>query len=221
MSLGEYKGSSLTRGLYHFNNDVTTDSSGYGYNLTNTGSVSLANLGKFNKGADFGNTNNNGKRLEIASNLGLSLTSDITVGMWIMIKAAPSGGNQRILDFRTGAGYLLIDFQYAIVPYYFRFSASGVDIKYYDTFLLNKYYFISITLSTAGESIGYINGNSIGTVTRGATAVGNTFAIGNCLAPANFNLGAIYDEFFAEQRLWSAQDMKRYYTNAMGRFGII
>lgn len=217
MGFGELLKEPNTKAIYRFNGDLLADSSGNSMALLNTG-VSLTNVGRFGQGADFGNTGNNWKYLYNNSNLNATLSNDITILFWVYPKSQPTAPNRRFIDYRTGTAYLLIDYWYYQSTYSLRALANGTDAIYNFQFTLNKWYFIAVTISTAGAMTLYLNGTQVATGTRGSSSVGNVFTLGNTLSPTNFNIGAIYDEVHVIQRLWSPVEIQKAYTYMKGMF---
>jgi len=219
MAFGELFKETATKAIYRFNGDLLLDSSGNGMPLINLGSgVTLTNQGFYGQGADFGASGNNGKYLYNNSNLNGSLSNDITITFCVILKSQPTSPNRRLLDYRTGTAYLLVDYQFTNNAYNIRAACNGIDANKVITLSLNRKYYITITITTAGAVSLYLDSALIATGTRAPAVVGNTYYLGNCLLPANFNNGAIYDENHIIQRLKSQQEIQKQYTYSKGWF---
>lgn len=226
--LGEYlgAGTSITKALYHLEN--TTDSSGNGNTLTNNNSVAF-NAAKFGNGADFGSSNSN-KSLQILNNLGISNTS-ITMSCWSKRNAEISTGIQTFFAHNDSTtrtkDYVYYDYNGGTRRLIFSHTKNFVgsaDVVYNITLGTNNWYHLAYVFD--GTNVyAYLNGLYLGTASttgNGTTQGHNSFAIGglpndNGTGFNNYS-SSIIDEVIVENRVWSAEEVKKYYTYASGRF---
>lgn len=99
------------KALYHLEN--VNDSSGNGFNLTNTGSVSFS-AGKLSNAADTGGSNST-KYLSTANNLNIhTSTGTISIGGWFNFTTLPTSTQLQTLVYRANA----VDNCYEVIDYY-------------------------------------------------------------------------------------------------------
>lgn len=202
--------------LYHLSN--TNDYSGNGYNLTNVNSVSFSE-GKFNYCADFGNANTN-KYLWYNSNLGISGIGDITVSLWIKLRAEITTASWQFFSHRsttTADRYLDLTYEYNSGTRRLRwYSATG---GYYNITLgtTNWYHLVGVRTSAATTAL-YINGSLAVTGTVGTLGSGeNKITIGATTTPSYYT-SAYIDEVTVYNRRLSASEIKKWYAWAKGKY---
>ena len=226
-TLGEYlgAGSGITKLLLHLNGN-STDSSGNNNNGTDTNiTYSLAN-GKFGQGAGF-----NGSSSFISVPNTIFTTTPITFSWWANTNNAISG---MILTNRNGAVIqwfrFLMNYNSGPATTTFGFSSRNSSYVGYDytvtmTIPSGWNNFI-VTINTGSNNVKtYLNGRLVGTGTLGSTDFYNSNArlIGMMLdygTSGEYYNGSL-DELIFENRAWSAEEVKKYYTYSKGRFGII
>ena len=224
-TLGEYlgAGSATTKLLLHLNGN-STDSSGNGNNGTDTAITYSA--GKFGQGAGF-----NGSNSKIAlSSTFTDLTSNWTVSMWV--KRGATGNNIYPLFSRwkstTQERQLYIYFSSNAISG--RQDKIQVDIPYIKAILTSSttitdsnYHLITVTKNSTTWSI-YIDGSlssSIVDASSQESAQTTSPYIGHNLPDVTTYFNGSLDEVIIENRAWTASEVKKYYSYAKGRFGII
>lgn len=232
-TLGEYlgAGSGTTKLLLHLNGN-STDSSGNGNNGTDTNVTYGLGYGKFGQGAGF---NGNSSLISIADSTSLSPNGSYTISFWANIQVYKGNytlwvgkwgesNNQReyaIGESTTSSNK--IAFFHATTGSYGTNSFS-VEVSRPST---NSWHnIICVFVSGTGGYI-YIDGNQVGFTTSSATSVTNGTEP-NTIGSAAHQFGGVtnyfdgyIDEVIMETRAWSASEIKKYYTYAKGRFGII
>ena len=233
MSLGEFlgEGSSITRFLLHLNGN-SNDSSGNSLNGTDTSMSYSKDYGKFNEGAYFSGSG----QIRLGNSTLLQPTK-FTISMWI--KRTNTSGSTPTLIMRdnglsshvsaycvyltTTTGYIRYEQQ----------QVGGTCVAVQSTIAITDtttWHHVCITRDpAAGTTRIYIDGTLCG------SEDGNYNAIYYGTTKQGTNLGAyIYgsgtilarytgymDEIFMLDRVWTYEEVKKYYTNALGRFGII
>lgn len=223
MSFGEFIKTTNTVGLWHFNGNAN-DESGNGLNGANIGTVvySKAN-GKFNEGAGSFLTNSSVIRVE-DNNL-LDLTT-FTISVWFKVNSVWDG--VMIAKFRSASA---TDINYYIdtargdnrVRILLSPNGTFTEITIPKRLVNNTWYNVIITAGS-GSLKAYINSKlEYSTIYTGAIPTNShPLVIGgrlskNGVAYDSYLDGCI-DEVFIENRIWTAQEIQKYYTNALGRF---
>lgn len=226
MSLGEYigAGSSTTRGLWHLSGN-SNDSSGNGFNGTDANISYGLDKGKFGQGANF---NGSSSSISVGTSSTLCPSSHSIMG-WIY-RNAHSEGIWIGKDNDANAAQRAFSWDlYPTSMLYYQFSSSSqytsVNTSY--TWTADTWTHLAIT-NNAGTFQVYVNGSPItSTVTnnggsyaamQGATST--PLYIGRRTSSALWFKGNI-DEVIIDGRAWSAAEIKKYYTNSKGRFGIV
>ncbi len=233
MELGEIPERTSLRVYYHL--EDINDASGNGRTLTNNNSVPFS-AGKFGLGSDFGSSGTN-KALSLSANPMSSLTyANATFSMWVKFNSIsnPTAGSGYFFVLATrvtsGAGAARCFFNYSVSAGNFNINATiklatGDAIASYSIPVntTNWYNFVFVKSSTT-TAILYVNGVQVATDTgSGADNINVnslcTLAIGNIGHTAFANQGwHIMDEFIIEQRAWSASEIRKYYSQGLGRF---
>ncbi|MCX6232115.1 MAG: hypothetical protein NTZ33_11280 [Bacteroidetes bacterium] len=228
MSLGEYigAGSGITKGLYHLNGNAN-DASGNGKNLSGTGiTYSLAN-GKFSQGA--GMTTGN---LSLANNLGIDGGS-VTISIWVKktnsIALNKYGGIIDLNSATSKVGYTIgFSNDAGVMNIYIDRVKIGVadqSIGYTFTISSTKFDNLILTYNASSTILTlYVNGVYISerTASGNGSSGSNGIEVGEYYgggSTSKFN-GNI-DEVIIENVAWDAAKVKKYYSNAKGRFGIL
>jgi hypothetical protein len=243
-TLGEYisAGSAITKGLWHFNGNMT-DSSGNNNNGTSS-NVTFSNAaGKFGQGGSF-NGSSSYANIPFSTSM---RSSAMTLHFWIRRTQASigdahyelfgnwlgAGGNDWTVALpSSGGGFTHNHINFIWYPSSGagggRSGWNGIDSVATASTLLeqNKYVLLTVTRPSSGlaaNSKMYINGVPVAINTFGTTAPTNDqtkdFPIFGDGGGRYF--GADGDEAIYEPREWSAVEIQKYYTNAKGRFGII
>ena len=223
MSLGEYigAGSGTTKLLLHLNGNAT-DSSGNGNNGTVNGATVVD--GKFGKCYSFDGTND-----VINLGTGISLTNNFTISLFI--KTTNTLNDKSIISKENVGGdfpqFLATLKSNGIITFsLFATNSSPLYISLDSVSAINDGLYKNIILTRDGSFANiYINGkfdskmawtnsqwNSTANVCIGASQSSSSFTkFLNCLI----------DEVIIENVAWSAEKVKKYYTMAKGRFGIL
>ena len=219
-TLGEYlgAGSGTTKLLLHLNGS-SADSSGNSNNGTDTSITYSQANGKFGQGAGFNSGNTSYITLPNLS----TGTGDFTLSLWINTTTYGTNKRYYISQQNSGAPYNTFQLNYASPNLYFGHYDGSTDLN------------LNIpTLPSTGAWYNIIftkNGNTGSVYVNGSLAVSGTgWSSRNCgeahynglgLSGSNSFYGAM-DEVIKELGVaWSAEKVKKYYTNSRGRYGII
>lgn len=231
MSLGELPVRTSMRGYWKLEDE--NDSSGNGLTLTNRNTVTFS-AGKFNNASDFGSSGTN-KGLTLSSNpTSGNKPQSLTFSCWFKLNTTGSAnGSARFFELLTNTGTpssgSLINGYYNITGGTLHLTCavrytttSATSIKTGLTLDLNWHSFIFTRNGV--NTLLYYDGLAIGTNTAG---VGTEQGIAGTY---NFTIGnnrfltasawAKIDDFILEERIWSASEIVKYYTQAKGRFAI-
>ena len=218
ITFGEYlgAGSGTTKLLLHLNGS-SVDSSGNNNNGTDTAiTYSLAN-GKFGQGAGFNGSSSN---ISISDTASLKITGNITISAWINPSSAPT--------FTCVAGKFLnstnksywLAFNGGKAGMYISTNGSNQTGEALSQTLSNGVWYNVVGTYDGTNTKIYVNGslaNSIGQ-TGGIYNSTGSFAVGKLGSlSSNYFPGKI-DEVIVENRAWTASEIKKYYTNSLGRF---
>jgi hypothetical protein len=230
MSFGEFIKTPNTVGMWHLNG-LSVDSSGNGLNGIDENITYGKQYGKFNEGASF-NGSNSRIILPASSALDLHTFSHTTIS-WVKISAYSTGKYQYYI-FAKGS-FAMNKTYYGCriarngkVEYYIS-SNQDANFDYIITdgvVPLNKWNCIIGVWDKPNRNIKiYLNGSIMtGTITLvGATLPIYTESINAYLGGAHGNISYGYfagsmDELIFENRIWTPQEVQKYYTNALGRF---
>lgn len=230
MSRGEYISSSATKLLLHFNGN-SNDSSGNGFNGTDTDVTYSQANGKLNQGGGFNGTSSG---IDITSNSALNIESiDSTISVRVKVNSLPSG-NGYVLQkglWATGESYWSLRVTSAgKFQLVYSYNKDGAYDLYTSTFTITTgvFYHLVITRAfTPHTVLMYIDSRLDGAST---THGGGTISTNNSRA---MNIGYIYDwasstrvqflncaidELRIDNVIWTAQQVKKYYTNATKGF---
>lgn len=235
MTLGEYLGSgpSTTKLLLHLNGN-STDSSGNGFNLSEVGSGGTYIQGKFGKSFDQNGSNN---YLKYSGSIGID-GGNITMNIWVKDVATSSGAG--------GHGFLCLGnttskTRYAITKdgasnlLFLRdgFGGGGtggaVTVTYSSYVTTTKYTLLTLTYDGTNVK-GYADGVYLGQAA--ASGNGNGYAGSETAVSVgrlqgwdgftyDYGADAIYDEPTIENRAWSPEEVKKYYTQSRGFYATL
>lgn len=232
MSLGEYigAGSGTTKLLLHLNGN-STDSSGNGNNGTDGSGVSYV-AGKFGQAANF----DGGVNAYINCGSGASIDQLFASGATFIAWVNPDGNedNKRIVskNNNTSSGWHF-NLRYS-TGYKIEFFVGGSTTNgQWDTtnntaITAGEWHMVAVTYNsslTSNDPIIYVDGSPVG-ITEVTTPVsinsdaGNNLEIGG-YASVDRNIDGKIDEVIYENRIWTPAEIKKYYTYAKGRFGIL
>lgn len=226
-TLGEYlgAGSGTTKLLLHLNGNFT-DSSGNGNNPTNSGMVFVD--GKFGKVISTEGTTS--RYASIASALGTTFSGDKTISFWTKLNAEFSGADKAdnfvslFWDSNNAgfaAGYRRVSNVNYLTGSWIRNGTLEERTQYAVNLGTSVFHHVVVTASSGRVVSVYLNGVLVtsftGTSGDGASQVTDQFRILNWVNV----LDCMFDEIIVETGVWSAEKVKKYYTYAKGRFGII
>lgn len=215
-TLGEYisAGSSTTKLLLHLNGN-STDSSGNGNSGTDTAiTYSLAN-GKLGQGARF---NGSSSYIQITNSASLVLTNNFTISLWFKPNNLTQNNTYIFTKGSPGSSYGML---WEYVNDTVEFFGGSVDFRTGSQIVIGDTNWHNIIYTFDGTTLnGCLDGSNKISVNKSglslANLTGNMF-IGSASTSANFCACNI-DELIIENRAWSASEIKKYYTNSLGRF---
>jgi hypothetical protein len=171
-----------------------TDSSGNGYTLTNTNTVSYA-TGKINNGADFGSANTN-KNLGTTSVIGLDMSTSFTQNLWVNPSVTPTNNGAAAVpiiwaDNTTASKKGYNSIQWVVESgvqkiYINRADSAGNDQPVASQSMSNgTWYMLTFTWDGATQKL-FFNGNSTPIISAASTRTGTNTTSG---ATEGFYLG--------------------------------
>lgn len=197
--------------------DLTLDSTGNGYSLTNNGTV-VTSTEIFGHGFDMGTSNTSKKMTRTGNFSGLDLTKAFTLSCRVVINSAPgSGVVYRLLDLRStvGAGrYMLLRYQnnggtLRLIPLF----SSGTDPVYNIDLGTATEFSIALSSDDAGVTKIWVNGELVATGTRGTDSIATGgIAIGGKFDEAVEYSNAVVGDVIVLNRELSAEEFKRLHT---------
>lgn len=215
---GEFLGSgtNITKGLWHLNGNIT-DSSGNGQTGT-AYNVTWVNGGMYGQCASF-----NGSSSQIVGNSSASLSIDATtMSIWFKTNVQQTTYCYIMNNYKSGnAGNLGI----ALFPTYARCSLyKQTPYQYYDLDTTINYYDNKwhnyITTYSGGVLKFYADGQLKNSVSTYTYTIGNLWTIGTNAYNSILKYNGLIDEVIFENYAWSAEQIKKYYTYCVGKFGI-
>lgn len=207
--------------------ESTSDSSGNSKTLTNNNSVAFSQ-GRFVNAADFGSANST-KYLDIADNLGLgTYNADVwTVSQWLNLTTAPTGTQQQCIFGVNNNTKAQLNCTYDANSGTPRFSMTiyngitAASVTVNNTLSTGIWYHI-VLVKNGTTFLVYRNGALVGSntysISDASPGRANQVCLGrNVFDSANFYKG-LMDEVIVENVVWSATAIRKYYTQATGRF---
>jgi len=221
--LGEFLGSgaSITKLLLHLNGN-SNDSSGNGNNGTDTSiTYSLAN-GKFGQGAGF-----NGSSSRINLPTSLVQTGNFTISLWVKFVDATNNILFSAVDFAVNYGWVVFETNGSdkfVMTVFSNGAATSQSVVSNETLVEGRWYNLIGVRDGTNIKL-YINGSydnqSAWSTAQNSTVQSTNLGYGkNGGGGINYMDGQI-DEVIVENVAWSAEKVKKYFTNSKGRFGII
>jgi hypothetical protein len=150
-----------------YNLDDVTDSTGNGYDLTNTGSATF-DSGLIGDCVEFGSSNSS-KRVGIASGLGVGTSDDWTISYWfrspsVSVITAP-------IMFVYGGGTKHCTFMYdGANSRWFYFTSWYATSRTHSQALSTNTWYNVILVNSGGTITPYINNSAITTIPLGSTS---------------------------------------------------
>lgn len=224
-TLGEFIPSSSTKLLLHLNGN-SNDSSSSGNNGTDTAITYSQANGKFGQGAGFVRTSPSYITFSGAGT-SMSFSGDFTLMAWVKLASTNGGGN--LLTKATNNGASSNNYELLVFPNYIQLAGNGG--KYATTASLSEltvsvWHHVCVVKTGTGTVTIYLNGLQraesypSGAITFGTNTTQPYFGRRDDGAGNGYYNGEA-DEVIAENRAWSASEVKKYYTYAKGQFGII
>lgn len=196
------------------------DFSGNSKTLTNNGSVTFG-LGKLGDCAQFGSSNSS-KYLSRADGLGVDLSGNHGISVWIRLSANPASTKQcRILDWRsnTGSGrWHTLDYYNNSGTYQLSWYPNTMTaVAFNFTISLNVWHKIDISVSGSYAYL-YFDGALIRTESRGtySQATSKTTIGAEAAATAGFFWFGDIDEYIYYNVHRTSQDIRRAYAFQKG-----
>lgn len=200
------------------------DSSGRNFDLTNVGGVQF-DYGKFGYCANFGSGSTNKSLVYLGNVLSALTTPNNTFGFWVKMNTEIASGTQILFGYNssiTGGG------QYTILYYLYNagnrilriqtiLSGGNLNVDYSISLGTSNWYHIVCIKENTTTSKLYINGKLVASGTgsgiNSSPSGSYNLTIGNGTS-VNFGSSCKIDEFLIEERAWSAEEIRRYYTNS-------
>ena len=216
-TLGEYlgAGSATTKLLLHLNGN-STDSSGNGNNGTDTNITYSQANGKFGQGAGFNGSNSWITRANL-----MSATNTATISMWVKMTNFTNtiqaiGGISA--DNVNGSFFFYAYNSNSAIRALIRtnnnldgVSASGLS---------SGVWYNLLATYDGSKMKYYVDSKFIGEINMTGNVGGNIPLLLGQTNVSNYNywLNGAIDEVIVENRAWTASEVRKYYTNAKGRF---
>ena len=212
--------STITKGYYNFNDD-SLDTSGNNMNGTDTSMT--YSTGKYNLCASFNGSNG---RIQLPDAAGINTT--FTFNAFIKL----NGTNNNTIyskgsDASNGWGCMVELSTTALVVAVVTTTPTTAQQTLSQTISLNtgEYYMLTVVFDNSARTLkGYINGNLIKSISTGANLRGtNNVFLGVNKAGASFSnyFNGQMDELVIENRVWTDDEIRKFYTYSRGNFGII
>jgi len=201
------------------------DSSGNGYNLTNTHSVPFVS-GKFSNCASF--TTGSSQSLYISNNFGI-LGTTATISIWYNPSTAPANGvyyslvvqnentnkTYNIIYYYTSGTSNIILFQRG------RYNNASTEAPFQTALTIGNWY--NLVYVYDGTNLnGYINGKLVAGPAAasgaGSGVATDNFVIGTNTVPGSQFINGKIDETLVFTRAWTAGEVAKYYENSKGQF---
>ena len=227
ITFGEYlgAGSGTTKLLLHLNGS-STDSSGNNNNGTDTAITYVD--GKFGKCASF---NGSSSYIQIPYSSSLDLgTSGFTIIHWF--KTTQTSVGQFIhRQENSGSHFQIIGTSINVISGKLHFELRGSENTFYDLNSATSYNdgnwhcYIAVSTGSGGNMNIYVDGELDATRSIGATTINfgasTVLTIGSGYQSWAANRFDYYNGLLDEtiiDRVWTASEIKKYYTNSLGRF---
>lgn len=231
---GQIPARATMRGYYHL--EGLTDASGNGITLTNNNTVAF-NAGRFTNSANFGSSGTNkGLTYATANIMSVLSFANATASFWVKFNSTsnPTGNPAYFFTNATrltsGAGASRWFCNYTVSGGNFNIAATiklatgDATATYSIAVNTTNWYHIVFVKSGTTTAILYVNGIQVSTNTGSGANTTNVnslyyLSIGNIGHTALANQGwYIMDEFIIEERVWSPSEIRKYYTQGLGRF---
>ena len=221
MSLGEYIKTPNTVGLWHLNGN-SNDDSGNGNNGTDTAIVYGKQYGKFNEGAYF-----NGSNSDITfSNVYIDVTG-FTIIAWRYLLDASAYRNiiSKCTDNQAHPFDIYVVKGSQDVQFYVGNGVNpgvGNNVKGSNCVIFNKWQCWMFTLDSNKLASIYVDGKHVNSGTLNFTIVNGTTPVRLGIRQDGYvKANGSADEVIIENKVWTQQEIQKYYTNALGRFATL
>jgi hypothetical protein len=221
MSLGEYlgAGSATTKLLLHLNGN-SDDGSGNGNHGSNVGINFGKQYGKFNEGAYF-----NGSNSDISSNVSIDVIGGFTIIMWRYVINSASFRNllSKCTNNQAHPFDIYVVSGSATVQFYVgngTDQGSGMNLTLSNVVEFNKWQCWAFTVDSSKKIKGFVNGRKVNEliVLKQIADGSNPVKLG--IRDDGFvRMYGYADETIIENKVWTEEEVQKYYTNAVGRFG--
>jgi hypothetical protein len=235
MSLGEYKsrGAADTRLLLHLNGN-TSDSSGNGNNGTGT-NITYVNS-RLGKCASFSMSPNTWSHIQVPDHSSLNIRDAITVSVWYNLQNFFGNGcivSKWSVDITPSARQYLLycDPADGVLGFYIQTSSGEFSVFENESRQVGIWRYVTGVYDGTTVKL-YVDGvlknqlNATGQIDNpnpasdlGIGAVFNLTSISSIYSMRRFR--GYMDEVIIEGRAWSYSEIKRYYTNTLGKFATI
>lgn len=193
----------------------TSDASGNGNTLTNTGTVAFSTPGKILNGAQY--VGSGTKRLSVANANGYDSSRGNTWNFWVFVPSFSGTGNQWYFDTETTAGtantrVVVYNSSAAIITVQFGDFTKVVNSSSLST---STWYMLTVVMGGTGanQCEFFVNTVSQGTVTMGSSGANrNMFSIGNAADSLGVEANASIDEFSAFPQTLTGADISYLYN---------
>ena len=228
MSLGELPTRTTMRGYWKC--EDVNDSSGNARNLTNLNTVTF-NAGKFNNAADYGSSGTN-KGLGTTTNIMSALKpTSFTVSLWFKPNSTANIATRTLAQISTAfdsTGSLFSVYYIIAAGVFYVGSSNNLTTTAADTQVIfsslpstDEWINVVAVKTDATHLLIYVNGklgtNNVGSGTETSAAGTYKFTIGNTRS-LNGQVWTKVDDVIVEERIWSADEVRRYYTQGKGRY---
>lgn len=227
--IGQLPARSTMRVYYHL--EDVNDASGNSQTLTNNNSVPF-NAGKFNLGADFGSSGTDKSLTRVFNPMSALTYADATYSMWVKFNnSASSNPTAGILQVATrttsGAGAARTVLGYNITGGNIVFTATtlltttNITITHSEPANTTIWYNCVLIKSGTTTLTLYVNGVQVATGTGSGSDNVNVpltycLAIGNRQVTPVLQAWATIDEVIIEERIWTASEIRKYYSQGRG-----
>lgn len=227
MTYGEYlgAGSTTTKLLLHLNGN-STDSSGNNNNGTDTAITYVD--GKFGKCASF---NGSTSKIDLGTALRIERTQAWTFNAWIKTSTATGYGPIYSTQENSGSYRGITIWSVTNVgPKLFATignTTGSIEVYGGTTVTDNAWRMITVTYDGSSNASGvnlYVDGKLETKTTQSNTLSTSIIGVSNVFVGSRASglfYNGLIDELPLEYRVWTSQEVAKYYTYAKGRFGIL
>lgn len=233
MGLGELPVRTSMQGYWCMSN--ANDSSGNGRTLNNVGSVGFTQFA-FDKSANFGTSGTKGLT-RTTNPFSANRVANLTASFWfgLLDTTSHSGAASRLsvwdtVNLSTSGMRTLIEYTISGGVWTVRWttflSVTNASSSFTPSIDTNKHLFTIVKTGTTNTKV-YFDGKLMNDITGAGTDVSSNtsssyrFVIGaDIYVNDNTSARGLFDEYILEERSWSDSEIKKYYTQAKGRFCI-